>query len=87
MLSKLTEDLDRAVRRFLDDSQADDGEIMAAVFKLNNEIGRLLRPTGDTALRDLQLDVNEVTKAAKLNDRASLVEAMSLVKSEVLKLG
>lgn len=87
MLSKLTEDLDRAVRRFLDDSEADDSEIMAAVFKLNNEIGRLLRPTGDAALRDLQLDVNEVTKAAKLNDRASLVEAMSLVKSEVLKLG
>jgi hypothetical protein len=76
----LTEALDRAVMEYLNKEGSDNAGILAAVFRLNVEIGRLLRPTGDVALREFQLKVNEVTKAAKLNDRWKLAEAMELVK-------
>jgi hypothetical protein len=76
----MAEELDKVVMEYLNKERSDNAAILAAVFRLNNEIGRLLRPTGNAALTDLQLLVNDVTKAAKLNDRMKLAEAMESVR-------
>ena len=47
---------------------------------------RLSRPTGDAALKDLQLRVNEVTKAAKWNDKERLAKATESVSEAAARL-
>lgn len=63
----------------------DNAAILSAVFGLNNEIGKMLRPTGDPSLRSLQLKVNDVAVAAKTLDRANLRAAMEKVRDEFLR--
>jgi hypothetical protein len=48
-------ELDRAVDEFIRSRSTDNRAILSAVFRLNNEIGRLLMPSGDPALKSLQL--------------------------------
>jgi len=73
-------DLDRAVAEFLARGDDDNAKVLAAIFTLNNEIGRRLRPTGDEALRTLQLCVNDVTAAAKMVNGRRLSTAMAKVR-------
>lgn len=80
------EALDEAVGSFLAGDERDNKAILAAIFGVNNEIGRLLRLAGDPALKALQLNVNEVTKAAKRNDRRALAQSMEKVRAEALRM-
>lgn len=85
-LKDSVEALDEAVGSFLAGDARDNKAILAAVFGVNNEIGRLLRPTGDPALKALQRNVNEVTKAAKRNDRRALARSTEKVRAEALRI-
>ena len=76
--------LDEAVSTFLASEAGDTAPVLSAVFRLDNEIGRRLRPTGDAALRRLQLAVNGVAVAAKKRDRANVDVAMGKVRAEFL---
>jgi hypothetical protein len=69
-------ELDWDVAEFLRAGTKGNAAVLSAVFKLNVEIGKLLRPTGDAWLRDLQLKVNDVTVAAKRLDTRDLAAAM-----------
>lgn len=71
--------LREAVREFLAEETPSPSGVLSAVFTVNNEIGAVLRNTGEPALRDLQLKVNQVTIAAKSGDKANLSAAMSAV--------
>lgn len=77
--------LDEAVSTFLTSGAGDTAAVLSAVFRLNNEIGRRLRPTGDPALRRLQLKVNDVAVAAKRRNRTNLAVAMGEVRVEFLR--
>lgn len=77
--------LDQAVSTFLTSGAGDTTAVLSAVFRLNNEIGRRLRPTGDPALRRLQLKVNDVAVAAKRRSRTNLAVAMGEVRVEFLR--
>jgi len=79
-------DLDEAVGAFIVSGGGDSKAILSAVFRLNNEIGKLLRPSGDPVLKSLQLRVNDVTMAAKQLDRKRLAEAMERVRADALRL-
>jgi len=68
--------LEEAVADSLSGKTLDSRRILHAVFAVNNEIGVLLRPSGDPALKALQLMVNDVTVAVKVADRKKLREAM-----------
>ena len=85
-LKESTARLDEEVGRFVNGRMTDNAAVLAAIFGMNNEIGKLLRPTGDPSIRSLQLLVNEVTKAAKRKDRKRLAEAMERVRREALNL-
>jgi len=81
-LEEALADLDEAVTAFVSSETGDAAGVLAAVFKLNNEIGRRLRPSGDPSLKMLQLKVNEVAVAAKRGDKANLATAMGRVRVE-----
>lgn len=68
--------LDASVTAFLSGRAPDSTGILQTVFAVNNEIGLLLRPSGDPALRKLQLMVNDVTVAAKAADWKKLQESV-----------
>jgi len=71
--------LREAVQDFLAEEAVSPAGVLSAVFAVNEEIGPALRSTGDPALKDLQLKVNEVTLAAKRGDRKRLKASMSAV--------
>ena len=79
-------ELDTAVAELLARDDDDNAAVLSAIFKLNNEIGRRLRASGDSALRDLQLSINDVTVAAKMLDRRRLATTMAKVKKRALAL-
>lgn len=85
-IQELTEELDKVVNSFLNEEVADNDAILAAVFELNNEIGMSLQKTRDPVLRELQLRVNELTKAAKSNDKEMLAKAIESVRAGAAKL-
>ncbi len=77
-------ELESKVEAFL--GSGNESELLSAVFKLNNEIGKLLRLSRDPALKELQLRVNEVTVAAKKRDRKRLRVALERVRDSVADL-
>jgi len=85
-LAKAASQLDEAVRDFVHSGGKDNAAILDAIFQLNNETGKLLRVTGDSTVRELQLSVNEVTKAAKLRDARRVVSAMDRVRADLARL-
>jgi hypothetical protein len=68
-----------AVDRFLRGEALALSEILVAVFALNNEIGPSLRRGETPNLRELQLRINELTKAAKSGDTDLLARAITRV--------
>ena len=72
-------DLREAVQEYLAGETRSPQRVLSSVFAVNNEIGAVLRHTGDPVLRDLQLKVNEVTVAAKKVDKRMLSASMSAV--------
>ncbi|MDV3276848.1 MAG: hypothetical protein LYZ69_00095 [Nitrososphaerales archaeon] len=78
--------LDEAVTDFLSEKTLDSRRILQAIFAVNNEIGQLLRPSGDPALKALQFMVNDVTVAAKAANRKKLQEAMERLSKASRKL-
>ena len=85
-LKRAVDALNVAVSEFNASGGSDGSRVLAAVFELNNEIGRLFRSAADSRLRELQLDVNEVTKAAKRLDGDKLARAMEKVRERSLQL-
>jgi hypothetical protein len=80
-------DLREAVREFLAGDAPSPDRVLSSVFALNNEIGAVLRRTGDPVLRDLQLKVNAVTVAAKSGDMRKLSASMSAVLDAAASFG
>ena len=78
--------LDEAVIAFLSSADGEAAVILPAVFRLDNEIGRISRSTGGPSLKSLQLRVNDVAVAAKKQDRAHLATAMDEVRTEFLRV-
>ncbi|MDV3293708.1 MAG: hypothetical protein LYZ70_05505 [Nitrososphaerales archaeon] len=75
-------DLESAVEGYL--GKGDEFVVLSAVFKLNNEIGKQFTVSHDPALKALQLRVNDVTVAARRNDRKELGAALERVRAAVL---
>lgn len=82
-LKEALDGLEEAVKTYLGSESRDAAAVLAAVFRLDNEIGKRLRPTGDPDLKNLQLRVNDVAVAAKMSDGQRLARAMDAVLREV----
>ncbi|MDV3243892.1 MAG: hypothetical protein LYZ66_01805 [Nitrososphaerales archaeon] len=72
--------LDKAVATFIGEKSKNSQQVLSAVFRVNNEIGKLPASRQVPSLRALQHAVNEVTVAAKRGDVSELRGAMERVK-------